>query len=291
MLYLIEAGLYAIPNSYSLKRDCVEKNISDLNLLIFGSSQAYYDFDPVDFSPYSCNLANSNQDLYYDGKILDKYIGRAKNLRTVFITVSYFSLEFKLENTEEAWRKFFYYRFFGIKDQNFTPFDIRDYSLIALYTPQNSLSYILKGFNVNLAEGSTNMGWREVDEGDSSLESDSGKNSAIRQTGYMKEDLLPLNLSILDHMIQELVKRDIRVVLITPPTTRSYYENIDSKKYEVMQKNISDIVKKYSLTYLNYFKSEKFQNFDFVDNSDHLNTSGAIKFANIIKNDLSSIIK
>ena len=141
-LIFLEYQLAQIPNSYTLKKDCIENNLSQVDILILGSSQAYWSINPQPLSPHPCNLANSNQDLYYDYKLLDKYIDKLSHLKLVIISVSYFSLEFRLQNTDESWRKYFYQHFYDIPT-NDNIFNIKNYSLIADYTPEKALEIII----------------------------------------------------------------------------------------------------------------------------------------------------
>lgn len=282
IVFVIEFNLAGILNSYVLKGNCLKDPAVELAIL--GSSQAYYGFNPALFSSHGCNLANSNQDFYYDNQLTNKYLSQTSNLKTVFLSVSYFSFEFKLVNTEESWRRFFYSRFLGLKDPIYSPLDLRNYSLIALYTPKNSLSYISQGFKVNLAADDKPNGWINAHQSNSSSDT---KANALRHTSYMHPEFSGQNGKLLEQTIQLLKQKGVRVILITPPTTKKYYQNIDQQKYTTMQQNISYFTDKYSLTYLNYFQDNRFQDEDFVDRSDHLNSAGAAKLAKIIKEDLT----
>lgn len=281
IVFVIEFHLAGILNSYVLKGNCLKDPTVDLAIL--GSSQAYYGFNPALFSSHGCNLANSNQDFYYDNQLTEKYLKQTPNLKTVFLSVSYFSFEFKLVNTEESWRRFFYSRFLGLKDPIYSPLDLRNYSLIALYTPKNSLSYISQGFKVNLAADDKPNGWINAKQSDSSNDA---KANAQRHTSYMNPQYTRQNEQLLEKTIQTLKQRGVRIILITPPTVADYYQNIDPQKYTAMQQDLSYFKDKYSLIYLNYFQDQRFKEDDFIDRSDHLNPAGAEKLARIIKADL-----
>ncbi|MBX4205986.1 hypothetical protein KW795_02205 [Candidatus Microgenomates bacterium] len=286
LLLIIEKGLSTIPNSYSLKRNCVEQNINNVELLVFGSSEANYDINPELFGINGCNLANSNQDLYLDSQILDKYINRASNLKTVVIPVSYFSLEYRIENTEESWRKFFYYRFWDLTVNPKDRLDVKNFSLIALYTPENSRKYIFKGFKVNLTDNNTNKGWLNAKSEKANIEGISGKENANRHTVYMKDNLFDQNIYVLLGMIEKLKKRNVNIVLVTLPVSLEYYQNINQEKYSKMINKVKEISKDKKVPYLNYFQDKRFSKDDFIDNADHLNGTNAERFTRILKTDL-----
>jgi len=160
ILGIIEYRLRLIPNSYSVKRDCIENNASQLTYLNFGSSQAQFDLNPAIFDSHGCNMANSNQDFYYDNQLLHKYITTLPKLKTVIVPVTYFSLGFRLTDTDESWRQFFYWNFFQMKEEN-PIWDIRQFSFIMLYSPRTALEFILHRFNVNLVSNNAPNGWFE----------------------------------------------------------------------------------------------------------------------------------
>lgn len=282
----IEFRLSKVKNSYVLKRVCLEDNISRINLVVLGSSQVYYGIDPKILSEYSCNLANSNQDFYYDNQIALKYIDKMPNLKTVVIGVSYFSFEFDLTNTEEYWRKYFYQRFWQIYPRKQSNFDIRNYSLIAAYSPQTARKIIIPLFNINLIDNVTRSGWYTGQKNNISSYKDVGFNDAHAHTDYMRSDLVSINKMLLEDTITNLQARYIQVILVTPPVSDAYFTAVDPKKYQLMQNTVLEITQKYQLQYLNYFQDERFNNNDFTDGSNHLNEQNAMKFSYILKGDI-----
>ncbi len=254
-----------------------------------GSSQLYYSIDPSVISRHSCNLANSNQDLFYDNQIFKKYEDKLPNLKTVIIGISYFTFEFQLSNTEEYWRQFFYERYLQMPSEDNNILNIKKYSLIALYGNQNSFDYLLKNFNVNLVENISSQGWFMAPINVSPFDHTLGQENAKRHTGYMKDDLTSKNIELLDKIIELAQSRKIKVVLVTTPTLESYYNSIDQHKYQKMQSNIISILNKYNIVYLNYFKDQRFNESDFTDYSDHLNQKSAERFSEILKKDLETV--
>lgn len=281
IIFLIEKRLAKIPNSYTLKRDCIETNLEKLNLLIFGSSQAQYGLDPEAFSPDSCNMANANQDLYYDSLILNKYLDSAKNLKTVIFGISYFSLEFRLANTDEAWRRYFYYHTFKIAfPDNFV--DTGNFSYIWAYSPSVVRGFIEKSFKVDLLESQTIKGWYKSQNKYDKFDAGYGKERAILHTSQMKESLREANVNLLKDLLVELKNRNIKVIIVTLPVVDTYSNNVDEEKYNFMVSTISNIAKKYNAYYINLFKDERFIREDFADNSDHLNEQGSNKLGSIL---------
>lgn len=282
----IEFRLMKVKNSYTLKKTCLEDNINQTDLIILGSSQFYYDIDSKILSEHSCNLANSNQDFYYDNQIVLKYLDKMPNLKTAIIGVSYFSFEFDLTNTEEYWRKYFYQRFWQIYPRTQSNFDIRNYSLLAAYSPQTARKIILPFFHVNLLNNVTQYGWFTGQNNNAKVNENTAAEDARVHTGYMKNNLIPINQGLLENTITNLQAKHVKVVLVSIPVSSVYFSAIDQTKYQLMQQTVLEIAQKYHLQYLNYSQNEKFNSNNFVDRSNHLDEQDASKFSYILKGDI-----
>lgn len=276
ILFLIEKGLATIENSYTQQKKCIDQNVSSVELLVFGSSESKYDILPSILNKNSCSLANSNQDLYFDKELLFKYKDKTPRLKMIILPISYFSLEYNLNNSEEYWRKFFYYRYFGIKSPENNLADIRNYSLIALYTPENAIGYILKGFKINLAvenmKGNIPFG---------------GKENAQRHSGYMRDSLFDINTQYLNTIVDILKKRGVTVVLVTLPVSSEYSKYIDGLKYKRMLAEVEKISAVKGVLYLNYFQDDRFSLEDFIDGADHLTKQASERFSQMLKLDIN----
>lgn len=287
MLLIIEFKVGNLPNSYTVKKQCIEDNANKIDVLVFGSSQAHSDINPEQFYKYSCNLANSNQDLYYDSQLLDKYIDKMPTLKTVFIGVSYFSLEFSLVENDESWRKYFYYKTFDIPQPNGETYELGYYSYIAAYNPSVVRGFLAKAFDVNLVDKNTTSGWFKFPKDNHAFNENVGAIRARLHTSQMKEKNLNQNVSYLKMMVSRLKAHDVNVYLITFPATSSYRSQIDQKKYNLMTQTVSQITKEFGAYYLNFFDNEQFVKSDFADDSDHLNEIGVDKLTTMIKNNIN----
>jgi lysophospholipase L1-like esterase len=101
----------------------------------------------------------------------------------------------------------------------------------------------------------------------------------------IKEKNIPENIKYLETLIEKLQSKNVRPVLVTTPVYHTYSDNIDKKNYDLMQKNVNDLVKKYNIKYFNYFTDNRFIDKDFIT-SDHLNEMGAEKFSKILDKDI-----
>jgi hypothetical protein len=284
----LEAGLSGIPNSYSLKKKNLEKQLPDIELLIVGSSHAYFDIDPAQFRCKAYNMANASQSLYYDAKIVEKYLPGMKRLKKVFFTVTYFSFGSQLADSQEDWRCFYYERYYGIPrgekgERDFL--DLRKYSLTALFGGKESFRYMLKGFRVDLAEQVQSNGWYASTAPMGPINAEAGRKRVQIYHNNMHNDNYDRNYRSIDDLFRLLRQKGIGLVIITPPVYHTCYDNLDPARLRQMEELIRSLCNRYGAHYFNYLTDKRFILADFADN-DHLNSIGAEKFTGILNTDI-----
>ena len=290
IISFFEYNLSKVPNAFSVKRELLEKNIKEVEILVLGSSHTLSGINPTFFDYKGLNMANTIQSLYYDYQILSKNLDRMSNLKIVLIPVSYFSLEYNLFNGVQYWRSFFYEKFYKIPPQiKSKEFDIRRYSLIALYGGEKSLIWALKRFRVNAAENITENGFNNmpynIEQDIKQINNESGKNRVFFYNSLMEPGNIPENIHCLEKIIKELKDKGVFPVIITTPVYRTYSDNADIQRYGRLQKNIENLCTNSNIKYFNYFSDPRFVIEDFV-NDDHLNPKGAEKFSKIINEEI-----
>lgn len=92
----------SIPNSYTYKRDYMERYGEGIQTLILGSSNAYDGLNPS-VLPNAFNLANSSQTLEDDYRLLAKYIDSMDSLHTVIVGLGYHSLGATTEDNRRTY--------------------------------------------------------------------------------------------------------------------------------------------------------------------------------------------
>ncbi len=288
-IIIMELGLSSIDNGYSFKKRNFEKNIRSIQVLNLGTSHADYGIDPDYFSLKGFNFANVGQPLYYDNKILQKYIDKMDSLKLVILPISNFAFGYDMSENQEYWRMYFYKRYYDIDNEGGRGFNLRTISYFALYGQKESLKCLLKGFKVNFAEGYKTNGCL-VEKNDTTsynlkaISEAKGKERAVFVDAGIKTRNYSKNIEYLKSMIEMLRKRNIKVVIITTPVYKTYYDNINRKNYQDMQDNIRSITQEYGIKYYNYINDSRFSIMDFRDN-DHLNPSGAAKFSKILNDE------
>ena len=109
--------------------------------------------------------------------------------------------------------------------------------------------------------------------------------SASKRHSYIgRENRIDTNIQILKQIIEHCQKRNIKIILITTPTYKSYYNNLDTIQLAQTIKNCDLIAEKYlNCKYINLLKDKRFQEEDFHD-ADHLSATGAKKLSSILNN-------
>lgn len=278
MIYL-EVNLMKIENNYHIKKQFIEEEIKDIDTIITGSSHTAFGINPDFLQDKVFVLAFPWQNLYYDDKLVLKYLKDMEKLRLAIITVSYPSLETGIT------RKNFYAYYYGIMSPNTMGWEIHPekYSLLYVYGMRNSLELAFNGFK-GLSEDfvvERNGFLHNKVEQQQELDDNYGRGVLMG----MKEKYIKENVESIEEMIRALQERNIAVVIITIPQFYKYTDKLDAEKYGRMQGNINYLCNKYSVEYHNYLFDKRFTAEDFRDIA-HLNPQGAKKFSEIINKDI-----
>jgi hypothetical protein len=279
MLGVIEHKLAGIRTGYEVKRAYLERGIADARVIVTGSSHTYVGVKPDLLGVPTFNMAFPSQDIYYDTKIMLKYLPQAKNAELVVVAVSYFSFEYRMENSIEPWRTSFYYRFWGIPTSS-GKHKIGDFSSIALYGIKPTRDLVWSGFpdaseyQMDESGGNTRL-----------MKPDLSAVMDTRVTLPVNINNIPINTRYLEELLDALKARGIQAVFITTPCFRSYYDNMNREVYGRMQDQVGVLSQKYSLKYYNYLKDLRFTVEDFYDNQ-HLSIRGAEKFSQILRDEV-----
>lgn len=110
----LEVGMRRFPDTNQRKRQAWERAADSVRVLILGSSHAQFGLRPDAFAVPAFNLAGFSQTFRYDSALLVRSISRMPRLRTVILSVSYFSFQEELGPKVEPWRCWSYRDAWGI---------------------------------------------------------------------------------------------------------------------------------------------------------------------------------
>jgi hypothetical protein len=284
-LAFVEYELRQIPNSYSATKADLEKELPDVEVLVLGSSHTRAAIKTEHLARKAFNLANGSQSLHYDTQLVAKYFDEMKNLKLVIFTISYFSLEYRLNMSIERWRAGFYRQVYQIPGEDGQQLDLSDYSYIALYTPKEAYSFVLQRLRSGRASTGADEGREREINIVGGVDDADGKKRLQLHHSMMYKNNLQGNLDALEQIITRLKEKQIAVVLLTTPVHPTYSNHILPAKYQEMQEHIGRLCEKYDLRYFNYMYDQRFSTEDYA-NSDHLNPAGAEKFSKVINEDI-----
>jgi hypothetical protein len=289
----LETRIRQIPTYLSLKKGFLETQLDEIEVLSTGHSYGNA-VNPNFLDRKSFNLFNDAEDLYFNIKVIEKYMEKMPQLKAVLLPISYFSLDYRLEHGPWAWRAPFYKFIFNIPPSDpFSNLNPGYYSQTIAYGWREVLSFIGSNFTDKMENIMHSDGWREVGlvgliEGKESLRA--GQQSIEYLDSIIKKpENLAFNLPLLKSFIEKCKNKNIEVILFTPPAFHSYYDSINPEKYQQMQDEINWLTLKYKIAYFNFLKDARFNAPDF-HSIDHVNNLGAEKFSRILNEIINDVL-
>ena len=245
-------------------------------------------------------MAYVSQSLDLDYKILEKYHNRFKNLKTIIVDISCFSLYATLETGPESWRSKNYNIYYDISTSKATNnFEVLTNKLDINYSRMKSY-YIKKIINDKAFIDSTFTtkmydGWIPLKPAKTTDDlEETGVAAAERHTYDITErsrvEIHDELTNVLGKIVDWSKQKNVKVVFVTTPTYKTYYDRINSTQWDNTHKIIEDICRKNSnCQYINLLKNEEnlFTEKDFSD-ADHLSEKGAEKMSKLINQFLTS---
>jgi len=294
LLCLLEYQLATVDTHYRTKSSAVKSDAKKIEVLVMGSSNAYYNINPQYFSLNGYSLAFNAQSMYYDDKLIEKYLGSFENLKLVIFPAIYFTMGTTLINSSQSWRQNFYSSYFHIRPESeennsfflMTQFVHPEYySKTALYGSEVP-SIIKSNFTSKIDYVPTQFGWYDSKDLDkASITSNIGETAANSHNLEVNVALFQRNLDYWKHASELLTRKKVKVVLIRMPADKSYYEHLDPIKFRMMRESLERFAKQEGVSFYDYAGDTRFSTEDFTFMVDHMNPIGAEKFTRILDND------
>ena len=276
------------PDEYSAKKDLLERRAHEVEVLVMGSSHAYYGIMPDELGRPAFNLAAVSQSLFYDRALVEKYLDQLPALKMVILPVSYFTPGYQVDDSIEHWRGHVYYYVYGQHNRNWhKDCSARNFFAYYLYDTQlGGPGPVFTGKvrdclgDYDLSGGWTNRVMSTTSQKPLSLAED-GPVALKRHRVLMKPPHYPENEAILEDLVKRLKSRGIKPILISMPTTHYYRDGMDAALHQRMQDILNRVSSENGIPYLDYEADPRFVDADFY-NSDHLNLAGARKFSRLL---------
>jgi hypothetical protein len=273
---IMEGLLRQIPNDYVYKKEYLDRHADEIQCLILGSSHAYYGVNPDYFSMNCFNASYVSQSLDFDYEILKKYENKLTSLKTLLLPVSYFTFFTRLGEGAESWRL----KNYNIYYEMYASHSLKDYfeifSLRFNVNIDRLVAYYWKG---QAGRSCSDSGWGTSHPSDKSQNLKKTGIKAAKRHSKKNFQFFEKNLSALLSIIKWCGRKNIDIVLFTPPAFREYTDRLNSVQLSLTLNACNKLDKDFdNCTYLNLLKSESFVAKDFYD-GDHLNDLGAKKLS------------
>ncbi len=285
ILGYVEYRLSFVNTIYYTKRVALEQQLDEIEVLVTGSSNGLYGVAPEAFSHKGFNLAFPGTALYFDTKLVEKYLPKMSHLRMVMLTVNYHTMGSSERDSDQSWRQFFLRQYFDIPtssryfDWSFW-LNPHNFSKIALYG-EDTKAYINTGFLTPVDIITSSSGW--LDSGDVSNPHPDFGIAAAAGHNYPDERNYDHNLGYLEILVSFLQRQNIATVIVLPPTDISYYRHLDKAKVELMNRKLVEFANRHHIKFIDYTGDTRFSSNDFTwEMPDHINGQGAIKFSKIL---------
>lgn len=285
----LEVYLRNYESDYAQKAEGLALKKDNVQVLLLGNSHAFNDIDPSKIDVGAFNLAGLNQSIYYDKRITLKYLDELPELEYVLISMDFHSLYFSSQGIRDVWSFYSY----GIPYKDQTYFKERLSYFWFGYTPRITFSLLKSKLldKLNKVEDKGLIdGWEPL----SGQEGGAFKESTIKARAKYFNDLVAQSDELetvqadLESFIQTLKSKGITPILFTSPVRHELYDRLDK---EVMKENamyIKHLQKTYNIPYWNL--KDAISDRGLFYNVDHLNTSGAKEFSEILNDKLKDFM-
>jgi hypothetical protein len=277
---LIEISLRNIPNDYNYKRNYLDENSNDIEILFLGSSHSYYGINPIFIEENSFNASHISQTINFDFEILNKYKDNWSSLKYLVIPIDYFTFFGRTETGGEAWRVKNYHIYYNL----FTSLNLLDYFELFSFDLNTNIKRLSDYYYLN----KTNITCSKLGFGNNiNTKKDLIESGIIAAKRHTKKDFAYYNknLDVINSIIEFSKEYQFKIIFYTTPAYKSYVSNLNEKQLNLTVETITKLTNNHdNCTYVNLLKDSSFNSNDFRD-ADHLSEKGAKKLSLII-NDL-----
>lgn len=292
LLLFCEIEHRIIPNNYTYKRNYIETNGENIELLVLGSSHALCAINPEYISNNSFSLASTGQTLYFDNLLLERYSNELQNLKNIIISISYFSLYAIPNSGGEALIKYDYLRYHDIGKEIIDQFDFKKYLITYNKGMKPTVESIIN-YNIYDKNNITSNKYGADKSNNNIRDIDYLKKDAIKASNRHENKSLDYSKSLkhLTDIINYAKNKEITVFFVITPFTDFYFNEINPVKVKITNEILDSLaISNSNVEFLNYAQDLRFGYKEF-NNSDHLNLSGQKKFSKILDRDIELIRK
>ena len=274
-LYLLPIALLAIglefyvesiPNSYTYKRQYMERHASSIQTLILGSSYAY---DGIDASvlPAAFNLANSSQCFEDDYRLLAKYLPQMDSLQRVVLPLSYSSLQMVSSSNRRGYYTIYMdlYPRWPLSKYSFEccNLELMVKKIVKYLLHEDVVRCDSLGQRIGHTLAARPADWQDTE---ALVRND-------RFVGPAAQPYIEENIQWLHQMAELCAGRGVTLCLVAMPTLAEYRHAMPQEQIECMELVLQELAAQYDCVQVLDYQSWGTDD-DFY-NATHLNTDGA----------------
>ena len=284
LFFFIEKRLAKIPHPFKEVKSQFEPYLSKARVMMAGTSHLY-EVKANYFNIQIANLATQGQNLEVSSQLIEKYLDKMPNAKTILMEIPYFGLDYL---PEEQPLNYYHHLIHGISgtDRSLKAFlDIRFYSWFALYGPAMAIDAIRSDFfkkETPIPESPSIACLSSI-----ASMSETGQKRANYHEKLRQEKNRTVILKHIERILKIASNRDIRVTFVTTPVSQYYHQHIEPSAWRSIRADLARFEDKYLTSHLDYFSDPRFDDCDFYD-PDHLNSKGAQKLAAMLEKKLTS---
>ncbi|MFN3756563.1 MAG: hypothetical protein ACK4RM_06385 [Flavobacterium sp.] len=273
----IELFYRCIPNNYSEKSDRISVIKDSIQVLISGNSHALYGLNPDYFEMPTYNLSQVSQTLYFEELVLQKHLPDFKNVHSLILNISYFTLSQKDFTAEDVFRRYYYHAFMDITDSEMTPWDPKRYSLALTREWKHTWRFMKQAIKKGTLVNCNLNGFGNDYIGQNITLTD----ESIQHLGLRHEDGLldfSINLERLKNISELCKSQNTQLILVSLPVSPRYYQQMNIQKWQLIHEQLEAFASTSGTIYFNLLQFDGVEEEDFYD-PDHLNQQGAKKIS------------
>ncbi|WP_238916546.1 D-alanyl-lipoteichoic acid biosynthesis protein DltD [Clostridium sp. YIM B02555] len=254
--------------------DCALCSKGEIETLVTGISYSYCGLDINSYKKNAYNLANVSQDLFYDYNLVKFLLENNKfeNLKEVIIGLCYYSFQYDMSSSGMKSKCALYYKNIKVKHNYINVEKFSDN-----IDKNNRIANKIFSF---YDTGNAMINWG-VCENKYTIDDGIGKWQADLDCNKEYPKTVEENICIFKNYLKFLKDKNIKPVVVVFPASKHYTQYFSDRIENEFHEIINMVRKEYDFQYIDYFKSNLFEDNDFKDVS-HLNLYGAKKFTEIL---------
>lgn len=251
---IVEYYQTKVDNNYSYKYWYMEEHPDKVRTLLLGNSIIENAINPQLMGDSTFNFASSSRWIYYDNKLLEKYIANMPNLKQVIFGMGYripFCQSYHYQTDSNLYErheheKYMYEKFMHI------PYDDNSNHWLGLYRGYIDHKSLISNRSCD------SLGYEAVDGRSPIWQTEHNVDSNVIYNKYVKEQIREYTYYLKD-MARLCNLHKVRFIVITPPCHDVYIANVRQEGIDMLHGMIENVRLEYPIEYIDYLQDKDFQ--------------------------------